>query len=257
MGFDSINRTFKIVRVLSFSKSLVTEVHTLGTESWRHISSVPSCNSLSATGVSACGDMHWTNGLPECKIISFNFQQEEFNLTPHPDFGMLQYRKDFMLVNLKGFLAVVNFPQPTDIEIWVLKDYENKVWMRECRLTTKIYVNRVSSVSACCDGIFFHCGQIRELLFLHLRRNLILKTTCWGKRLAKAIFSYTASVVSLKNFGNLVADDDSKWCMIADLVEDDPMCSITWTNRAQTNVKGQRRLRFGLKIFRPPNGHWL
>ncbi|KAK0581572.1 hypothetical protein LWI29_015280 [Acer saccharum] len=164
IGFDSINNTFKIVRVLSFSKSLVTEFHTLGTESWWHISSIPSCNSLSAIGVSACGDMHWT---------SFNFQKEEFKLM------MLQYRKDFMLVNVKGFLAVVNFPQPTDIEIWVLKDYDKNVWMKEYRLTTKIYVNRVSSVSACCDGIFFHCDQIKGVTFSspkkesHFENNLL------------------------------------------------------------------------------------
>lgn len=44
-----------------------------------------------------------------------------------------------MLIDLKGFLAIVSFSSATHIETWVLRDYENKEWVKEYRSSTQVW----------------------------------------------------------------------------------------------------------------------
>ncbi|KAK3192952.1 hypothetical protein Dsin_024262 [Dipteronia sinensis] len=144
MGIDSTTNAYKIVHFVSSvdTDSLAAEIYTLGAKSsWRQISSIspfpfqsPSIDHI--TGVSAHEDMHWTD---QCKIISFDFEKEEFKLTPHPDFG-----KSFLLTTLRGSLAaVVSFSETQaeiwdseiQAEIWVMTDYEKKIWVKEYKIS--------------------------------------------------------------------------------------------------------------------------
>ncbi|KAK0586573.1 hypothetical protein LWI29_009083 [Acer saccharum] len=142
MGFDSATNAYKIVHVVSSKNAdrFVAEVYTFGTKSlWRRISSSILRHIFHINCIYAHGDMHWTNQLPytsffQCGLItSFNFEKEEFMLTPLPDFGYKPAgHEKFLLTALRGSLAVVHVvPEETHVEIWVMKDYENKVWCEE------------------------------------------------------------------------------------------------------------------------------
>ncbi|KAK2664941.1 hypothetical protein Ddye_003515 [Dipteronia dyeriana] len=146
MGIDSTTNTYKIVHFVSSvdTDSLAAEIYTLGTKSpWRQISLIspfPFHGSSvdHITGVSTHGDMHWTD---RCKIISFDFQKEQFKVTPHPpDFGY----KSFLLTSLRGCLAAVVSFSETQAEIWdseiqaetwVMKDYKKKIWVKEYKIS--------------------------------------------------------------------------------------------------------------------------
>ncbi|KAK4849370.1 hypothetical protein QYF36_024092 [Acer negundo] len=147
MGIDSTINEYKIVHFVSSvdTDSLAAEIYTLGTKSpWRQIPSIspfpfhsPSIDHI--TGVSAHGDMHWTD---QCKIISFDFEKEGFKLTPHPDMGYNPV-KSFLLTTLRGSLAVLSFSKTQaeiwdseiQAEIWVMKDYEKKIWVKEYKIS--------------------------------------------------------------------------------------------------------------------------
>lgn len=84
--------------------------------------------------------MIWDRRTDGAPLVSFDFKIEEFIETPLPDFGCLRahYTK-FMLIDLKGFLAIVSFSSATHIETWVLRDYENTEWVKEYRSNTQIW----------------------------------------------------------------------------------------------------------------------
>lgn len=75
---------YKIVRVVQkviaiAPNKLTTEVYTLGTDSWREISSAVTHNHLDHDGVSAYGDMHWLansfwRSPGESTLMSFDFK---------------------------------------------------------------------------------------------------------------------------------------------------------------------------------------
>lgn len=82
--------------------------------------------------------MHWTHDVyeGEARIISFDFKREEFRQIPLPNFGKPYNARRIKLINLKGSLAIVMFSTINTrlIEIWVLKDYndrQHEQWIRE------------------------------------------------------------------------------------------------------------------------------
>ncbi|KAJ0097539.1 hypothetical protein Patl1_27222 [Pistacia atlantica] len=134
MGFDCTTNTYKIVRVMEISHAeFDTEVHTLGTNSWRRIGSNPSCI-LSNCGVNAYGDMHWLRSNLkqrieyETMIRSFDFKREEFKWIRYPNLKHFAHKSCIKvpLINLRGSLAIVNVLPYNEMEIWVMKDYDKK-----------------------------------------------------------------------------------------------------------------------------------
>ncbi|KAJ0039510.1 hypothetical protein Pint_26569 [Pistacia integerrima] len=134
MGFDCTTNTYKIVRVMEISHAeFDTEVHTLGTNSWRRIGSNPSCI-LSNCGVNAYGDMHWLRSNLkqhieyETMIRSFDFKREEFKWIRYPNLKYFAHKSCIKvpLINLRGSLAIVNVLPYNEMEIWVMKDYDKK-----------------------------------------------------------------------------------------------------------------------------------
>lgn len=81
-------------------------------------------------------------------IISFGFRKEEFKRMEVPNFGL---RYD--MINLKQSLAVINFSSNAQMEIWVMKDYEKKTWVREKIVSTQLWVRDV--VMDCWFFFFF------------------------------------------------------------------------------------------------------
>ncbi|KAL6189844.1 hypothetical protein ACLB2K_036245 [Fragaria x ananassa] len=219
MGFDSLTNAHKIVRVSRVTNDtenrLVTQVLVLGESSWREIPSVPpdDLNSnINTKNACANGDMHWLiwlirekKGISEetCHIISFDFKREEFYWTPHPllESSNVEWTK-LELLTLRGSLALVCAPSSqagtADIEIWVLKDYDKKEWTRDYIINCE----RFSIHGSCHEwehGIFFDTNM--DTVFVDLN--------CFSVNRIKyraTILSYTRSLVSLKEYGNLVKD---------------------------------------------------
>ncbi|KAM5549593.1 F-box protein [Rosa sericea] len=224
MGFDDTTGTHKILRVCGNSqyKNLVAQVLVLGTDSWREIRAVPPCN-LSHKNASACGDMHWmvdkqsrTRGREESNIISFDFKKEEFYWTSHPKLRS-EYFSDLKLVNLKGCLAIVDawlHSHSVFMEIWVLKNYEVKEWVREYCTEIKFgFPYFMGSYGEWEHGIFFKDAISRgfqnraSAMFLDLRGSSVQVelVKCPITLMQNwTIISYTGSLVSLKHYGNLI-----------------------------------------------------
>ncbi|KAK3218081.1 hypothetical protein Dsin_012051 [Dipteronia sinensis] len=184
----------------------VAEVYTFGTKSlWRRISSSILRHIFHTNGIYAHGDMHWTNHLPytsffQCDpITSFNFEKEEFKLPPLPDFGYKPAAAEkFLLTTLRGSLAVVHvIPEETHFEIWLMKDYENKVWVREYKISMSNFSPKRDLKHVGFSRIFV---DVREHKYHILLLNLI---NILDEKRLYAISNHTESVISLKHF-----DDD-------------------------------------------------
>ncbi|CAK9170669.1 unnamed protein product [Ilex paraguariensis] len=64
-------------------------------------------------------------------IVSFDLGKEEFGTISPPD-GCLDPNGLWFLVELRGCLCLVdNASRPSAMDIWVLKDYENHMWVKE------------------------------------------------------------------------------------------------------------------------------
>lgn len=234
MGFDGTTNTYKIVRV-SGSRS---EVYTLGTSSWREISSVPPepLGNMS-NGVSAYGDMHWADddhfsfgqnkGVDKCVIISFDFKKEEFKRTPTPNFGSVSYvHERFMMINLKGCLAIVILTSE-DIEIWTLKDYDGKEWVKEykirhnCGLVIKEFC---LFVGAWGHGVVLdaYCSKRLPVVVFDLETREVLNLQVPQRMdYNRRNYSYAGNILSLKHFGNIIGAEEDPRCHFlktADLV---------------------------------------
>lgn len=227
MGFNNMTNTYKIVRVFpvkadddhmsSSDGLLASEIYTMGTSSWRRISSIPPF-SLSKHGVSVYGDMHWSTSwidrIDDRMIISFDFGKEEFIQISPPDHLVLP-NYCLKLTNLRESLAIIDLSSDHQfIEIWVMKDYNKKEWAKEYR-TNKCEILGNSlffSVGAWGPSLYLypHNEMNDNCLYIHdLKMNrLMYKIGPWrdeSYRHRTKIFSYTESILSLKNFGKLVS----------------------------------------------------
>lgn len=74
-----------------------------------------------------------TKCIRKSRIITFDFKNEEFVWTPTPPRSH-SLNKNLHLLTLRGSLAIVTTslsPDITKIEMWVLTDYDKKVWMQD------------------------------------------------------------------------------------------------------------------------------
>ncbi|PRQ53213.1 putative F-box domain-containing protein [Rosa chinensis] len=213
IGVDATTSTYKIVNIVfgidpRRSSSYLTQVHVLGTSSWRRISAVPPCG-LSKQHAFAYGNTYWLIG--QC-ILCFDFNEERFIWTSHPN---LPSKRVLNLLNLRGSLAIVDATSVSvsKVEVWVLKN-DKKEWVKDYNI--KLNVGQ----SYCYEWWPLNCfilvddSRSRKGIVGVLHYNL-----GWGsrKRLrcgngrvevnsVPKIFSYTGSLISLKTYGNLLVE---------------------------------------------------
>nr|XP_008388904.2 putative F-box protein At3g21120 [Malus domestica] len=222
MGFDHLTSTHKIIRVyVNTQNNMEAQVIVLGTSSWRKIRSVPPyLLSTSTRLLSANGDMHWLIHLvdefsnkTESHIISFDFKKEEFYCTPHP----IQSTRNMHLFILRGCMAFMAITG-TEVEIWMLKNYERKEWTREYAIDLRVHgrtLEDYSRIAGCGQwehGIFFLDSR-RNALFFDVRCDSIKDVTypmlCPRPRspvvnIVPSIHSCTPGLISLKHYGNVI-----------------------------------------------------
>ncbi|GLT90278.1 hypothetical protein SLE2022_082210 [Rubroshorea leprosula] len=68
------------------------------------------------------------------RILSFNLEEEKFQTLP-PPLSVTGYDSEFELAGIRGNLWLVEYTHESFVmELWVLKDWENPLWKRECRI---------------------------------------------------------------------------------------------------------------------------
>lgn len=146
IGFDTSANAYKIVCIHHLrsnpfhlhNHSVVTQVFTLGTSSWRAIDSVPryplkTCNRYRLCPVFANGVLHWptqrnlTASAFRFKIVTFDLAREEFGRISCPKRKWSTGRVH--LPEFGGYLGVAN-PWFFSIEIFIMKDYHTRKWIQ-------------------------------------------------------------------------------------------------------------------------------
>ncbi|XP_004297911.1 PREDICTED: putative F-box protein At3g52320 [Fragaria vesca subsp. vesca] len=137
-GFNPLADEYKVLQVQRLSckgeHSWVYKIFTLGASSWRRIEEdldvdrlapFDSSNSYFCKGVYADGVMYW---LTRDVILTFEFGDEKFRVMPLPQCSRLYCRPK--LVEVSGCLSIIGL-QDKEMELWILKDYRNQVWVNE------------------------------------------------------------------------------------------------------------------------------
>lgn len=146
-GFGLCPKTkqYKVVRLMvshdpsmAFtSRTIVAEVHTLGTQSWRKIEDAP----CPRTGLSfdpfLNGSLHWVTDRQSASdlICSFNLETEKFQQVPPPSHFDLDYLSKISWINvgsLRGCLCLCYIFEGVQFSVWVMKENGfNKCWTNE------------------------------------------------------------------------------------------------------------------------------
>ncbi|CAB4270961.1 unnamed protein product [Prunus armeniaca] len=236
MGFDTMTNTYKIVRVSRYLKKdyqtyvVTAEVLVLGTSSWRELPLAPPCYPSRDVASSTYEAVHWlvseydNNHGSSRLILSFDFKNEEFYLTPHP-FALNENLDFFSFVHLltfRGSLALVDVSS-SNIEIWVLvlKNYDGKK-KHEWKLNYKIdmqqhplrvwhHTYELLEFGEWEHGIFFHENYccLRNIFFVDLTR---MSVKLFKDRLDfMMVYSCTDNMISLKNYGDLAEVEEQRY----------------------------------------------
>ncbi|ONI21880.1 hypothetical protein PRUPE_2G096000 [Prunus persica] len=243
MGFDNITNSFKIVRVSTNKKDYVAaEVLVLGTSSWRELPTVPPCFPTCKSAYTH-GDMHWLvygDDASSVRILSFDFKKEEFYMTPHPTFlGEKPGLWNFLhLLNFRGSLTLVNVSSPEKdhvniwrpyVEIWGLKNYDNKEWVQNYKIHSEPYLftfwepTRLSKCGEWEHGIFFiqKIPPNNHIIFVDVRHVSIKHILLRG---GITVHSCTDDRISLNNYGDLVEAEEEQGII------EFPISRETWKN---------------------------
>ncbi|KAF7137913.1 hypothetical protein RHSIM_Rhsim07G0064200 [Rhododendron simsii] len=150
LGFSPKMNQYKVIRFREafFSREgeigSMTEIHTLGTGSWKRVFNVPSSlyyNKGSPTYLN--GSLHWiyTEEKGSNSIVSFNFDNENFQSVPPPPFkickSLMDMNAELVLGVLRGCLSVCDGSGFEKLKIWVMKEYGvQESWSKEfCFIT--------------------------------------------------------------------------------------------------------------------------
>ena len=216
--FDRPKNTYNIVVVAVFlcesvdekpCYKLGAEVYTLRTSSWRPLSKGPPCR-LFGKPIFACGALHWQG---PCKyngdignIVSFDVRKEEFGLISPPKYDCLGY-----LLDLGGNLAMVDHSAMVEyfnrhIDIWVMKEYEEKEWVKEYKIDLKSQIERQYRLGVQVEVIgLCKLGRIllrkkENLLSYNLETGVLRNIPIPGFGLEMNVLIYIGSLLSISSF---------------------------------------------------------
>ncbi|XP_058082954.1 F-box protein At3g07870-like [Magnolia sinica] len=154
LGYSSSSKAYKVIHLFKYYSvddeighcRVGCEVFTLGgtDSSWRRVEDCPYKVSALYPPPFVEGSLHWiiigysddevelikTNNVV---ILSFSVDREEFRVIPHPEFcSSSDCRRGLLrLVELGGCLCMLEQIQPSKLNIWMLKDYKNHIWVKE------------------------------------------------------------------------------------------------------------------------------
>ncbi|XP_059430225.1 F-box protein At3g07870-like [Corylus avellana] len=171
LGFDCSTNTYKIVAVFEGFDLCGAQVYTLGGGPWRAINKGPPCGLFGfGKPIYARGGLHWDivdGDIEGKKIVYFDVHEEEFGFISRPKLSSCDH-----LVELRGELAIVDLSSNENIEIWVMKVYEEKKkkeWVKEYKIGVKgVHDNaQVRVIGLCEDGEILVKGDFHENYFFY------------------------------------------------------------------------------------------
>ncbi|KAK1275260.1 hypothetical protein QJS04_geneDACA011157 [Acorus gramineus] len=140
--FDNQTHEYKLVRLFISEDGIGCEIFTLGgkSSSWRRIDDPPTIVHADPP-IFVNGALHWTVEhniyVDPGAIMSFDVQSEKFAIIMHPEDGAISEMerlriKITLAVKLLGghLCLVVKYIDYPDMDIWMLKDYANKHWVK-------------------------------------------------------------------------------------------------------------------------------
>ncbi|KAL5705812.1 hypothetical protein ACHQM5_024059 [Ranunculus cassubicifolius] len=204
LGYSPLSKEYKLVQV-ERTPTLHTRIYSLKTKVWRDIVSKPAYPLLQRP-VYTNGALHWkidTNSgdfKTEHHIVSFDMETEEFEIIDHPKLG---FEKNNLIdvIELEGNLCLVDYSSSMCIDIWMLKDWGKKKWVKEYSITVRRDNGDASVVG------FWGCGKI----FFTLNDNYMSYDSNDGQIechtvqkldpdfTVSEVFGYTGSLVSPKD----------------------------------------------------------
>ncbi|KAF6146034.1 hypothetical protein GIB67_033393 [Kingdonia uniflora] len=131
IGFDAFNNNYKVFNTFHCPDgSLWGEILTLGSLEWRSVGIYPYLNEETRS-VYANRMLHRLNSfLSPSVILSFDFHEEAFLLTPVPAYDIINFLWG-ELTTLAGNLCFFNKMESCTLNMWVLKDYTSLIWVKE------------------------------------------------------------------------------------------------------------------------------
>ncbi|PQP91613.1 putative F-box protein [Prunus yedoensis var. nudiflora] len=145
-GFSPLTNEYKVLQLINFRKSnFQFNAFTLGQDSsWRPLQVDPGCVDLPfkiwavtcTDSVCINGAIHWIDK-SEKHIVVFDVGKESFSVVPLSEDcaqDFVDYNDNFpTIVEVGGCVAVyiANQWEHNKIVLWILKDYQNLVWVKE------------------------------------------------------------------------------------------------------------------------------
>lgn len=151
-GFSSHTNEYKVLQVKRFQPlnstrdmSFMVNIFKLGTSSWRRIEADindlpfdPLKCQFERRSVCVHGAIHWMHDSTQNIIAVFDLKDERFRAIPLPeDYDYRIHGINDKLGNIfemEGCLALIGdkqLRQMNTMELWILKDYQNQVWVKE------------------------------------------------------------------------------------------------------------------------------
>ncbi|PIA31886.1 hypothetical protein AQUCO_04700028v1 [Aquilegia coerulea] len=134
-GLDPLSNNYKVVQVFSqiygncYDRQEV-QVYTLGSNSWRNLGYAPDFQFIFGLTAFVSGSCHWLakDGVGSRIIVSFDLGREVFGVIPSPEFSFHSESDcvSFRIAKLGGCLSVADCSFEDHIEIWILKEYDEK-----------------------------------------------------------------------------------------------------------------------------------
>ncbi|KAK2982791.1 hypothetical protein RJ640_005115 [Escallonia rubra] len=99
--------------------------------SWKRIGNCPFDVVISGSPLCVKGVVYWKaseerNGLNREFLLSFDLEKEEFKVISYPNCSA-----QWFMTGLKGYLCLVECGARTSMEIWLLKNYNHDIWVKE------------------------------------------------------------------------------------------------------------------------------
>uniref|UniRef100_A0A6N2NE86 F-box domain-containing protein n=1 Tax=Salix viminalis TaxID=40686 RepID=A0A6N2NE86_SALVM len=151
-GFNPKTNEYKVIRIVYYrnghgsyprSRRVIyplsqVQILTLGCPVWRSLGKVSYRLVRRASETLVNGRLHWVSrpcrNKPARRLVSFDLTDEQFREVPKPDCGGLN-RCDYHLAVLGGCLSVAVYCNYRRLEIWVMKEYNEKgSWVKEYKI---------------------------------------------------------------------------------------------------------------------------
>lgn len=217
-GYLSSTQEYKVVRLFDEKKGKrrceIFTISTSSSSSWRVVEQV--CpHSTTETPIFANGSLHWkvnSRDANDARILSFDLEAEKFWVVPppccvseisHPIFTLVEFRDNHLWLGMHSAAERM-------LEFWVLKDWENYVWVNEYSIdlshdmdgyvslelpikfmNPEVMLIAVTTWSS--RGIIYRPNYGRSLIYYNIRNRVLTK----GSEPIYEICYYTEDLFSL------------------------------------------------------------